>query len=72
MRRRWFEIQKRNRDIDAMAERLELRIHIIALVLTAIVLAMRLVTGTTDLTGDAADAEGLAAEADQDVASSTF
>ena len=46
----WSEIETHIRATDAMAERLELRIHAIAWVITAIVLAMRLVAGRQDLT----------------------
>lgn len=38
--------------MDALAERWELRIHAIALTLTAVVLAMRLVAGRQDLIAD--------------------
>lgn len=48
----WSNIE-RNRQIDAMARRWELRIHAIAIVVTATVLAMRLIAGTQDLTSDA-------------------
>jgi hypothetical protein len=50
MRTPWSEIETHNRATDALAERLELRIHTIAWVITAIVLAMRLVAGRQDLT----------------------
>lgn len=46
----WRDIETRNRETQALAERWELRIHAIALVLTGIVLAMRLVAGRQDLT----------------------
>ena len=49
----WSSIE-RNRQTDALAKRLELRIHAIALVVTATVLAMRLIAGTQDLTSDGA------------------
>ena len=49
---RWSYIE-RNRETELFAERLSRRIHAIALVLTAIVLAMRLVAGREDLTSDA-------------------
>ena len=55
MYRRQRDIDNRNREMDALAERWELRIHAIALTLTAIVLAMRLVAGREDLTSDGAD-----------------
>lgn len=48
----WSNIE-RNRQIDALARRWELRIHAIAIVVTATVLAMRLIAGTQDLTSDA-------------------
>lgn len=50
MRSSWMEIHAHNRELKACAERWELRIHIVALVITAIVLGMRLVAGTQDLT----------------------
>jgi hypothetical protein len=53
MFRRQKDIDARNREMEALAERWELRIHAIALTLTAIVLAMRLVAGRQDLTSDA-------------------
>lgn len=46
------DIEARNRETEALAERWELRIHAIAWCLTAIVLAMRLVAGRDDLTSD--------------------
>lgn len=49
MRRGWREIHAHNRETEALAERLERRIHVIALVITATVLTMRLLTGRTDL-----------------------
>ncbi|HWO10813.1 MAG TPA: hypothetical protein VNN80_15070 [Polyangiaceae bacterium] len=49
----WSEIHAHNRATEAMAERLELRIHAIAWLITATVLAMRLVAGRQDLTSDA-------------------
>lgn len=48
----WSEIAVHNRKTEALAERLELRLHAIAWILTAIVLAMRLVAGRQDLTSD--------------------
>lgn len=48
----WSNIE-RNRQIDALARRWEFRIHAIAIVVTATVLAMRLIAGTQDLTSDA-------------------
>jgi hypothetical protein len=48
----WSNIE-RNRQTDALAERLELRFHAIAIVVTATVLAMRLIAGTQDLTSEA-------------------
>jgi hypothetical protein len=50
MRRGWNEIDARNRDHEAFAERLEGRLHALAIVLATIVLGMRLVAGTRDLT----------------------
>lgn len=47
----WSNIE-RNRQTDALAKRLELRIHAIAIVVTATVLAMRLIAGTEDLTSE--------------------
>jgi hypothetical protein len=47
---RWRDIEARNRETEALADRWELRIHTIALVLTGLVLAMRLVAGRQDLT----------------------
>jgi hypothetical protein len=65
---RWSNIAARERETEAFAERLELRIHGIALTVTAIVLAMRLVAGTRDLTADMSSFEdsgaGAAAEAE--------
>jgi hypothetical protein len=52
MFRRQKDIDARNREMEALAERWELRIHAIALALTAVVLAMRLVAGRQDLTSD--------------------
>ena len=49
---RWSYIE-RNRETEILAERLSRKIHAAALVLTAIVLVMRLVTGRQDLTSDA-------------------
>ena len=57
MRRTWSDIEARNRETDALGERLELTIHAIALVLTAVVLAMRLVAGTQDLADAAAGSD---------------
>lgn len=48
----WSDIETHNRHTEALAERLELRIHAAAWLLTAIVLAMRLVAGRQDLTSD--------------------
>lgn len=48
MRRGWSEIARR-RENEVFAERLENRLHTIAIVLTTIVLGMRLVAGTRDL-----------------------
>lgn len=53
MRNIWSDIAAHERRVDALAERLERNIHTIALVVTAIVLAMRLVAGTRDLAIDA-------------------
>lgn len=50
MRQSWREIQARQRETEALAERLELRIHTFVLITTAIVLGMRLVAGARDLT----------------------
>jgi hypothetical protein len=50
MTHRWRGIEARNRATEALADRWEIRIHTIALVLTALVLAMRLVAGRQDLT----------------------
>jgi len=50
MIRRQNDIDTRNREMEQLAERWELRIHAIALTLTAVVLAMRLVAGRQDLT----------------------
>ena len=58
----WSDIHAHNRKTEALAERLELRIHAIAIVLTAIVLSMRLVAGRADLTSDDASAAAPAAE----------
>lgn len=54
MRERWSEIEAHNRRTEALAERWELRIHALLWVLTATVLAMRLVAGRQDLTSDGA------------------
>jgi hypothetical protein len=48
----WSDIEVYNRRTEALAERLELRIHALAWVLTAIVLAMRLIAGRQDLISD--------------------
>jgi hypothetical protein len=53
MIRRQTDIDAQNREMEKLAERWELRIHAIALTLTAVVLAMRLVAGRQDLTSDA-------------------
>jgi hypothetical protein len=55
--RMWSNIE-RNRQTDALAERLELRFHAIAIVVTATVLAMRLIAGTQDLTSDSSGLQG--------------
>jgi hypothetical protein len=52
MIRRQRDIDAQNRQMEELAERWELRIHAIALTLTAVVLAMRLVAGRQDLTSD--------------------
>jgi hypothetical protein len=52
MRSVWSNIAARERETEAFAERLELTVHKIALTVTAIVLAMRLVAGTRDLGTD--------------------
>jgi hypothetical protein len=57
MRSVWSNIAAQQRETEAFAERLELRIHRVALTLTAIVLAMRLIAGTRDLSTDAATLE---------------
>jgi hypothetical protein len=62
MRRGWNDIDARSRENDAWAERLENRLHTVALVLTTIVLAMRLVAGTRDL-ADGSDFEHESADA---------
>jgi hypothetical protein len=49
MRRGWSEHSARSRDDDAFAERLEGRLHALAIVLATIVLGMRLIAGTGDL-----------------------
>jgi hypothetical protein len=73
MIRRQKEIDAENRQVEELAERWELRIHAIALTLTAVVLAMRLVAGRQDLTSDgyweAATEEQPAAEASGSAAS---
>ena len=46
------DIDAQNREMDALAERWELRIHAIALTITAVVLGMRLIAGRQDLTSD--------------------
>lgn len=51
VRSMWSAIES-NRQTDALAERLELRFHAIAIVITATVLAMRLIAGTQDLTDE--------------------
>jgi hypothetical protein len=61
MRRGWNDIEARSHENDAWAERLENRLHTIALVITTIVLAMRLVAGTRDL-ADGSDFEDQPAE----------
>jgi hypothetical protein len=57
MRRTWSDSEARTGELDALCERLELRIHAIAMLVTAIVLAMRLVAGTQDITSEPASAE---------------
>lgn len=57
MRSVWSNIAAQERETEAFAERLELRIHGVALMVTAIVLAMRLVAGTRDLTTDMSSIE---------------
>jgi hypothetical protein len=52
MIRRQKDIDAQNREMEQLAERWELRIHAIALTLTAVVLGMRLVAGRQDLTSD--------------------
>jgi hypothetical protein len=52
MTRRQKDIDAQNREMDALADRWELRIHAIAFTLTAVVLAMRLVAGRQDLTSE--------------------
>jgi len=52
MRNIWSDIAARERKIEAFAEHLELRLHTVAMVVTVIVLAMRLVAGTRDLATD--------------------
>jgi hypothetical protein len=50
MTRRRSDIEAENHETEGLAELLEFRLHAIALVLTGIVLAMRLVAGRQDLT----------------------
>lgn len=57
MRNIWSDIAANERKLEAFAERLELRIHAVAIVVTAIVLAMRLLAGTRDLASDTWSAE---------------
>jgi hypothetical protein len=52
MIRRQKDIDAQNHEMEQLAERWELRIHAVALTLTAVVLAMRLVAGRQDLTSD--------------------
>jgi hypothetical protein len=52
------DIEKQNRETAALAERLAGRIHLIAFVLTAIVLAMRLIAGKQDLMTDSSSSVG--------------
>jgi hypothetical protein len=58
----WSDIHAHNRKTEALAERLELRIHAIAIVLTAIVLCMRLIAGRADLTSEDASPPAPAGE----------
>ncbi len=58
MIRRQRDIDTQNHEVEKLAERLELRLHAIALILTAVVLAMRLVAGRQDLTSEACCASG--------------
>jgi hypothetical protein len=60
MRNFWSDIEIRNRETEAMAQHLADRIHVIAFVLTLIVLGMRLVAGRQDLTSAAPSATPVA------------
>jgi hypothetical protein len=57
MRNIWSDIAAHEREVEAFAERLELRIHAVALIVTALVLGMRLWAGAGDLVGDTSSAE---------------
>lgn len=49
MQRAWGNIPERDDEAEALAQRLEIKLHAVAMILTAIVLAMRLVAGHRDL-----------------------
>jgi hypothetical protein len=49
-------------EVEAFAERLELRLHAVAMIVTAIVLGMRLSTGTRDLATDTWSTEDASAD----------
>jgi hypothetical protein len=57
MRNFWSDTEIRNRETEAMAQLLADRIHVVAFVLTLIVLGMRLIAGRQDLTSDAMGAD---------------
>ena len=67
MRNFWSDIEIRNREIDAMARHLAERVHVVAFVLTVIVLGMRLIAGRQDLTSTTLDGPASEVEAAADV-----
>ena len=56
MRRLWSDIAA-HRETQVFAQRLELTLHAISMVVAAIVLAMRLVAGTQDLSSEVPNSE---------------
>jgi hypothetical protein len=66
MRNFWSDTEIHNRETEAMAQHLAERIHIIAFVLTVIVLGMRLIAGRQDLTSGAADGDASSATRDRE------
>lgn len=63
MRNFWSDVEIRNREIDAMGRHLAERMHVVAFVLTVIVLGMRLIAGRQDLTSTTIDEDASGVEA---------